>query len=84
MATSTAGSSVRAANATATTDRIIPSAMVRNTITGTRNTAASDRTTVSAERNTALPEVDMAFSMARIASLPSSRSSRYLVTMKRL
>ena len=58
------------------TEMIMPSAIVWNTITGTRNTAASDSTTVSAERNTALPEVDMAFSIALIASLPSTRSSR--------
>ena len=47
-ATSTAGSSVSAARATATTDRIMPSAIDRNTMTGTRNTAASDSTTVNA------------------------------------
>ncbi len=58
------------------TEMIMPSAIVWKTITGTRNTAASDSTTVSAERNTALPEVDMAFSIALIASLPSTRSSR--------
>ena len=76
MATSTAGSRVRAAKATATTERIMPRAMVRKTMTGTRNTADSDSTTVSADRKTALPEVDMAFSMALMASLPSARSSR--------
>ncbi len=75
-ATSTAGNSVRAASATATTDRIMPRAMERKTITGTRNTAASESTTVSAERNTALPAVDIVFSIAAIASLPSARSSR--------
>jgi hypothetical protein len=37
----TAGSSVSEASATAATDRIMPSAMERNTMTGTRNTAAS-------------------------------------------
>ena len=76
MATSTAGSRVRAAKATATTERIMPRAIERKTMTGTRNTAASDSTTVSAERKTALPAVDMAFSMALMASLPSARSSR--------
>ena len=42
MATRTAGSRVRAAKATATTERIIPRAIVRKTMTGTRNTADSD------------------------------------------
>ena len=54
----------------------MPSAIDRNTITGTRNTAASAITTVSAERNTALPAVDIVFSIAASASLPSTRSSR--------
>ena len=76
MATRTAGRRVRAAKATAMTERIMPRAMVRKTMTGTRNTAERESTTVSAERNTALPEVDMAFSMALMASLPSARSSR--------
>ena len=75
-ATRTAGNRVSAASATATTDMIMPSAIDRNTITGTRNTAANDSTTVSAERNTALPAVDIVFSIAATASLPSTRSSR--------
>ena len=54
----------------------MPRAIERNTITGTRNTAASESTTVRAERNTALPAVDIVFSIAAIASLPSARSSR--------
>ncbi len=61
---STAGSRVSDAAAVATTARIIPSAMERNTMTGTRNTAASDNTTVSAERNTALPAVLSVFAIA--------------------
>ncbi len=68
--------SVSDASATATTDRIIPSAIERNTMTGTRNTAARASTTVRAERNTALPAVESVFSIAAIASLPSIRSSR--------
>ncbi len=75
-ATSTAGSKVRAASATATTERIMPSAIERNTMTGTKNTAASESTTVMAERKTALPAVDIVFSIAASASLPSARSSR--------
>ena len=57
-----------AARPTATTDRIMPRAMERNTITGTTNTAASDITTANAERNTALPAVDRVFAMASMAS----------------
>ena len=75
-ATSTAGSNVNDARATATTERIMPSAMDRNTMTGTRNTAERASTTVSAERNTAFPAVDSVFSIAATASLPSMRSSR--------
>ena len=61
---------------TATTDKIMPSAIERNTITGTTNTAASDSTTVSADRNTALPAVDNVAAIASSALVPSSRSSR--------
>ena len=76
IATRTAGSKVNADNATAITERIIPRAIVWNTMTGTRNTAARERTTVNADKNTALPDVAMVFSIAASASLPSSRSSR--------
>ena len=73
IATRTAGSNVRAARATAMTERIMPSAMVWNTMTGTKKTAASESTTVRAERKTALPDVDIAFSIALMASLPGKR-----------
>ncbi len=62
--------------ATATTARIMPSAMERNTMTGTRNTAASENTTVIAERNTALPAVASVFATPSIGPAPASRSSR--------
>ena len=66
--TSTAGSSVSEASATATTERIMPSAIERKTMTGTTNTAASESTTVSAERNTALPAVESVLAIASSAS----------------
>ena len=64
------------ANAVALTDRIMPRAIDRKTMTGTTKTAASDNTTVSADRNTALPAVPRVLAMAGRASWPSSRSSR--------
>ena len=72
------------AKATAMTARIMPIAMERNTMTGTTNTAASESTTASAERKTALPAVTKVLAIASSAPLPSSRSSRYRDTMKRL
>ena len=54
----------------------MPSAIERNTMTGTTNTAASDSTTAIADRNTALPAVDRVLAIASMASNPSSRSSR--------
>ena len=80
----TAGRRVREATATATTDRIIPSAMERNTITGTTKTAARESTTVRADRNTALPAVVSVPASASTGDRPSSRSSRKRETMKRL
>ena len=71
-----AGSKVSDAAAVATTDRIIPSAIARKTITGTRKIAASDATTVRAERNTALPAVANVAAMPASASWPWARSSR--------
>ena len=49
---------------------------VRSLVANHTYLADSDSTTVRADRNTALPEVDMAFSIALMASLPSTRSSR--------
>ena len=69
---------------TAITDRIMPRAIERNTITGTTKTAARESTTVRAERNTALPAVDSVAAIASSAFLPAARSSRNLLTMKRL
>ena len=64
------------AAAVATTERIMPRAMDRNTMTGTTNTAASDSTTVNADKNTALPAVPNVLAIASAGWLPSSRSSR--------
>ena len=75
---------MREAAAVATTERIIPKAIDRNTMTGTRKIAASDSTTVRADRNTALPAVASVAATASSGSLPSSRSSRKRDTMKRL
>ena len=74
--TSTAGRRVSEAAAVATTDRIMPRAIDRNTMIGTRKMAASDRTTVSAERNTAFPAVASVPATASSGAFPSSRSSR--------
>ena len=56
--------------AVATTEKIIPSAIERNTMMGTTKIAASDSTTVNADRNTALPAV------VSVASCPPLRLCR--------
>ncbi len=79
-----AGSSVNDAAAVATTARIMPSAIDRKTITGTRKTAAKESTTVSADRNTAFPAVARVAATASSDAFPVARSSRYRETMNRL
>ena len=71
-----AGSRVSEAKATATTERIMPRAIERKTMTGTTKMAASESTTARAERKTALPAVLSVAATPSMASLPSSRSSR--------
>ena len=71
------GAAVRdEAVAVATTERIMPSAMERNTMTGTRKMADSDKTTVKADKNTALPAVASVPAMPSMGFLPAARSSR--------
>jgi hypothetical protein len=56
---STAGSSVRVAASTATTESMIPRAMLRKAGLGTRRIAASEASTVTALKATALPAVSI-------------------------
>ena len=72
---STAGSRVSVAASTATTDSMMPSAMLRNAGLGTSSTVDSETSTVNPLNATAFPAVPIVSAMAAIAAARRSGSS---------
>ena len=73
---STAGSRVRVAASTKTTESMIPTAIERNAGDGTSITAESEISTVAPENSTALPAVSIVSATASSERLVLSRSAR--------
>ncbi len=73
---STAGSRVSVAASTATTESMMPSAMLRNAGLGTSSTVDSETSTVTPLNATALPAVPIVSAIASIDARRRSGSSR--------